>query len=180
MLRKKNSITKLIMALGVLGLMIGFSAPRANAQAPHAATTLSTANYTGRYVCLITSRGDFYTAVVKYNPNGAGIYGGTGTLIASADAFLGTPSDSFCTYNLNPAVSSYSIDGHGLGFEKLVWNFVSGPSACPAAVPGGVFTDDTAIALRNLINNNGAVVDSEISDGNLLGQGFAGHGYCLK
>jgi len=175
MSRKKNSMTKLIMALGVLGLAMGLSAPRVNAQAPHALTTFSAKNYNGRYVCLVASDGDFYSAVIKYNPNGAGGYTQVGTLIASDDAFPGGMNNAFCTYNLNLPVSAYTIDGHGLGFEKLAWNLVSGPSSCPVT-----FIDNTAIALRNLINNNAAVVDSEFSDGNLLGQGFAGHGYCLK
>ena len=174
MSRKKNSMTKLIRALGVLGLVIGFYVPRVNAQAPHAETTLSTANYSGRYVCLVTSDGDFYSAVIKYNPNGASGYS-AGTLIASDDAFTGGLATAFCTYSINGS-SLYTIDGHGLGFEKLIWNAAStNDPSCPTA-----FIDNTAIALRNLINNNGAVVDSEISDGNLLGQGFAGHGYCLK
>jgi hypothetical protein len=174
MSRKKNNITTLITALGVLGLAIGLSAPRAYAQAPHAEVTLSTANYSGRYGCLVTSDSGFYTAVVKYNPSGTGTYT-AGTLVASDDAFPLGLATAFCTYSLN-GDSFYSIDGHGLGFEKLIWNAAStNDPSCP-----GTFIDNTAIALRNLININGAVIDSEFSDGNLLSQGFAGHGYCLK
>jgi len=175
MSRKKNSISKLIAALGVLGLVIGLSAPKASAQAPHAEATLSAANYTGRYVCRSASDGDFFTAVTKYNPNGAGRYT-AGTLIASDDAFIGGSASAFCTYTLSTVQSLFTINGHGLGFEKLVWIASStNPVSCPPN-----FIDNTAIALRNLINNNMAVVEADFSSGNLLAQGKAGHGYCLK
>ena len=175
MSRKKNSITKLITALGVLGLVIGFYVPRVNAQAPHAETTLSTANYSGRYVCLVTSDGDFYSAVIKYNPNGASGYS-AGTLIASSDAFVGGLPTAFCTYNINTHLSAYTVSGHGTGFESVTWGAAGNNGAfCPPS-----FVDNTAIALRNIVNKNGASIDAEISDGNLLGLGFAGHGYCLK
>jgi hypothetical protein len=173
MSRKKNRITKLITALGVVGLMIGFYAPRVYAQ--HNTTGLSTVNYTGRYACLLASDGSFYTAVFTYNPNGAGIYT-NGTLIASSDAFVGGLPTAFCTYNINTHLSSYTVSGHGTGFESVTWGAAGNNGAfCPPS-----FVDNTAIALRNVVNRNGASIDAEISDGNLLGQGFAGRGYCLK
>lgn len=177
MSRRKNSIAKLIATLGVLGLVSGLSAPNASAApvVPHAEATLSTTNYENRYVCRSASGDDHFTAVTKYNPDGAGKYT-AGTLMASDQAFPGGSASVFCSYSLDTRGSFYTINGHGTGFEKLVWAAAATNSrSCP-----GSFIDNTAIALRNLINNNASVVEADFTDGNLLGQGKAGHGYCLK
>jgi len=167
----KSSIAKLAILLGACGLLVAFGNTAANAQV----SSFSTANYDNRYVCTNAADADFFTAVIKYNPNGAGGYT-AGTLVASSDAFLGGAPDTFCNYTLNTTTSAYTISGQGLGFEKLVWTAASSNAAvCPAS-----FVDNTAIALRNLTNSNGIVVDAEFSSGNLLGQLESGHGYCLK
>ena len=183
MSKHKNSMFKLIVSLGLVGLAICFCAPRASAQdGPDAvpAGGFTNAIYSGRYICNVSSNHqgvgtEFYTAVIKYNPNGGGGYSGTGTLLASDDAFLGGSGSSFCSYTLDPT-SAYAISGKGTGLEKLVWDASTGNDpSCPPS-----FTDLRAIALRNRLNNNGVTIDSEVSSTNLLGQATAGRGYCLK
>jgi hypothetical protein len=182
MSRKDKAVLKLIASLGVVGLVIGFCAPRASAQVP--AGEFTAANYSGRYVCVASTgpaiadaaglQGDFASAVIKYKPNGAGAFEGTGILSANDSAFGGSGT-AFCSYTLGVG-SSYAIAGDGTGFEKLIWSASSANEAiCPAS-----FTDLRFIALRNLLNINNVVVDSEFSSTNLLGQTSAGHGYCLK
>ncbi len=184
MSRDKNSISKLITSLGLVGLVMCFCTPIVSAQEPAAvpAGGFTNAVYSGRYVCNVSSSNEsiggteFYTATIKYNPDGGGGYSGTGTLTAADDAFPGGSGSHTCSYTLDPS-SSYAITSNGTGFERLVWNANSGNEAgvCPAT-----FTDLRAIALRNLLNNNGKVVDAEVSSTNLLGFPTAGHGYCLK
>jgi hypothetical protein len=188
MLRKQNSTSKLISALGVFALVMAFLATKADAQGPVSA--FSAAVYSGRYVCRMSSSFDFFTGTVKYNPNGAGKYT-AGTLTAPGTNF-GAPAGSFCSYTLDTKTSAYTVDAHGLGFETLNWTpSGSNDASCPAAVaPATTITDQTAIALRNLANANGVVFDAEVSDGNFLNQSAnpafpgegsnAGHGSCLK
>jgi hypothetical protein len=167
---------KLIGALGVVGLVMSLGAPRSGAEV----SSFSSAIYSNRYVCQLTSDFDFFTAVQKYNPNGAGGYT-AGTLIGALNAFdTDTVGQSgFCQYTLDTTSSFYTIDGHGLGFEKLVWTAAaSNDAACPSG--GASFTDLTAIAVRNVTNINGQIIEAEVASNNLLDQGEAGHGYCLK
>jgi hypothetical protein len=191
MSKDKNSMFKLIMSIGLVGLAMCFYTPRVNAQdtqdGPKAvvAGEFTNAFYSGRYICNVstnfasstgtTNGTEFYTAVIKYNPNGGGGYSGVGTLNASDAAFTGGSGTAFCSYTLDPT-SAYAITSNGTGFEKLVWDASSSnETVCPAS-----FTDLRAIALRNLLNNNGIVIDSEVSSTNLLGEATAGRGYCLK
>jgi hypothetical protein len=180
MSRHGNRISKLIAALGVFALVMALAVPRVGAQV----TTFSTANYTGPYACTIASDFDFFTAVIQYSPDGAGGYT-TGTLVASSSAFDGigfdqaTPASNYCTWFLEPSASAYSIDSTGLGFETLSWT----PSVANNVNCVGAFTDEDAIALRNLTNPT-ASIRAEVADGNLFGFGasddFAGHGSCLN
>jgi len=177
MSRNEYHISKLITALGVAGLMLGLFAPRVSAQPP-----FSNAQYTGRYACSSASDDNFFTAVIKYNPNGNGAYS-AGTLVASlepfdADVDITPPSGDFCFYTLDIPASSYTIGTDGSGFEELVWAPVTtpaNPSGCPSS-----FEDQTAIALRNMLDTTGATIRAEFSSANLLGQDEPGHGLCLK
>jgi hypothetical protein len=180
MSRKDKAVLKLIASLGVLGLVMAFYVPGASAQVP--AGTFTASNYSGRYVCLASTgpainaggQGEGASAVIKYKPNGSGGYSGTGILNANDSAFGGSGS-AFCSYTL-AAGSLYTISGDGTGFEKLIWTAsTSNEAVCPPS-----FTDLRAIALRNLLNNNGVVVDAEFTSANLLNQVSAGNGYCLK
>jgi hypothetical protein len=179
MSRHGNRISKLIAALGVFGLVMALAVPRVGAQV----TTFSAANYTGPYGCTISNNDDFDTAVIQYSPDGSGGYT-TGTLVASSSAFgigfdAATPAGNYCTWFLEPSESAYSIDSTGLGFETLTWTpSIANNAACP-----GAFTDEDAIALRNLTNPT-ASIRAEVADGNLFNFGvtddFAGHGTCLN
>jgi hypothetical protein len=182
MSRKDKAVSKLIASLGVVGLVIGFCAPRASAQVP--AGEFTAANYSGRYACVASTgpaianaagnQGEFASAVIKYKPNGSGGYSGTGILSANDSAFGGSGT-AFCSYTLATG-SFYTISGDGTGFEKLIWTAsTSNEAVCPAS-----FTDLRDIALRNVLNINNVVIDAEFSSVNLLGQTSAGHGYCLK
>jgi hypothetical protein len=180
--KNKNSTFKLIISLGLVGLVMCFCAPRASAQDGPAAVPageFTNAIYSGRYVCNVSGNKQgvgtsFYSAVIKYNPNGGGGFSGTGTLRAADDAFGGSGT-AFCTYTLDPT-SAYAISSKGTGVETLVWDASSGnESICPPS-----FRDLRAIALRNRLNNNGKTIDAEVSSTNLLGQATAGRGYCLK
>jgi hypothetical protein len=179
MSRKDKAVLKIIVSLGVLGLVIGFCAPRVNAQVPAGAFT--NAHYSGRYACIATtglnssSGGEGASAVMKLKPNGAGGYDSTSILSANDSAFGGSGT-SFCSYTLDTTQSAYTVSSDGTGFESLVWTASSANEAvCPAS-----FTDLRAIALRNLLNINGVVIDVEFSSANLLGLVSAGNGYCLK
>jgi hypothetical protein len=168
-----------IAALGVFGFMNTLWALRASAQ-----DTFSDANYSGRYGCEISFDEDFFTAVYKYNPNGAGGYA-NGTLIGSLNNFAvfdnTAPASQFCTYFLKTAPSVYSIDSTGVGSETLSWTpSVTNNLACP-----GAFTDETFIVLHNISQNdqNGASIRAEVADRNFFGidpGGNAGHGTCVK
>jgi len=185
MSRNRNRISMVITATGLLGLMMGLGAPKVSAQVSDAVTAFSNAVYTGRYVCTTasavdSSKGDFNTAVIKYNPNGGGAYS-AGTLIASLEPFDGdtdvvSPSGDFCTYTLDIIASSYNIGTDGTGFENLSWvALTTNPIGCP-----GNFIDQTSIALRNNTDPAGEVLRAEFASADLLGQDEAGHGFCLK
>jgi hypothetical protein len=179
MSRNRNRISKVIGAMGLLGMLVGLSAPRVSAES-NPVISFSDAVYTGRYVCTTASRFDQFTAVIKYNPNGGGAYS-AGTLIASLEPFdldtdVQPPSMDFCTYFLDRAASSYTVGTDGTGFETLSWlTSPTNPTACP-----GSFIDQTSLALRDNTDITGAVLRAEISSANLLGQGSAGLGFCLK
>lgn len=179
MSKNENRRSKLITALGLVGLMLGLSAPMVSAQV----ITFSNANYVGRYVCTDAGSHDIFTAVIKYNPNGSGAYS-AGTLVAALASYepFGTaiPSASFCNYTLDIAASSYTIAADGTGFEVLVW---VPPSVAPLNDPlcPGTFTDQTAIGLRNMQDATGiAVIRAEFASANSLNVNDAGHGTCLK
>lgn len=179
MSKNENRRSKLITALGLVGLMLGLSAPMVSAQV----VTFSNLNYVGRYACTDAGRSDSLTAVIKYNPNGFGAYS-AGTLIASLEPFDGDadvlpPSMDFCFYTLDTAASSYNIAADGTGFEQLVWTAAAtnpGPGICPPN-----FTDQTAIGLRNMEDATGvAVIRAEFASANSILANDAGHGTCLK
>jgi hypothetical protein len=172
MSRKDKSISKLIASLGVFGLVICFCAPRVSAQVP--AGTFTAANYSGRYVCSASTGTLSDTAVMKLKPNGAGAYTATSSLSANDGQFSGDGTAN-CNYTLGTG-SAYTVSGDGTGFEMLNWTAsAANPTVCPAS-----FTDLRAIALRNLTNINGVVINVEFSSDNLLGQANAGWGLCLK
>ncbi len=170
----KNHKSKAIVGFVAVALMMGMSLPKAHAQ-------LSSANYSGRYACASASDDNFYTAIIKYGPNGSGAYA-AGTLIASADAFTTfptvSPTGDYCIYTLDTAASSYSIGSDGSGFESLSWTS-TGPNNATLGCPGS-FVDQTAIGLRNDLNASGATLRSEFTSANLLGEDEPGHGHCLK
>jgi len=178
----QNRTAKLIAALGILGLMMVCSVPKVSAQV----TTFSDANYSGRYGCELSFDEDFFTAVYKYNPDGAGGYA-NGTMIGSLNNFV-TPYDNtnpagqFCTFFLETAASAYSVAANGIGNEILLWTpSIANPAGCP--IFG--FIDETFIALRNITSGPpaGASIRAEVADRNLFGidpLGDAGHGSCLK
>jgi len=176
MSKNENRRSKLITALGLVGLMLGLSAPMASA--------FSNANYAGRYACSAASNSDSLTAVIKYNPNGSGAYS-AGTLIASlepfdTDADLLPPSMDFCFYTLDVVASSYNIATDGTGFEQLVWTAAPTNSTTPPGCPL-TFTEQTAIGLRNMMDAGGVVViRAEFATANLLNGNEGGHGTCLK
>lgn len=166
MLKIGNRRSPVISAIGFLGLMMSLTASTVSAQ-------FSNANYTGRYTCNEASILDFYTAVIRYTPNGAGGYT-DGVLIASLEPFA-SPTMLFCTYLLQP-VSNYAIDTTGVGFEMLTWGAAVGNNAlCPAS-----FVDETATALRSILNANGASIRAEFASANLLNSFFPGHGTCVQ
>jgi len=176
MSKNENRRSKLITALGLVGLMLGLSAPMVSAQV----VTFSNANYAGRYACTNANHNDNQTAVIRYIPNGFGAYLG-GTLTADLTFFapFGTasPSMSFCDYTLDLAASSYNIAADGTGFEQLVWTAaITNNGACPLS-----FEDQTAIGLRNMQDASGiAVIRAEFASANLLNGNEGGHGTCLK
>ena len=173
MSRSKNRLVALVAAVGIFGFAMGAWVPVVNAQV----SSFSTAIYSGRYICNVTANEDFYTAVIKYNPQGNGRYH-AGTLTASANAFGDDTAgqSGFCTYNLNTVGSNYNVTGQGIGFERLVWTADAGnDTTCP-----GSFVDQTTLGVRNVTNANGITVSAEISSVNLLGNDEPGRGYCLK
>jgi hypothetical protein len=178
MSRNQNRKSKIIVGLAVFGLLITLYAPRASA--------FTAANYSGRYACGVTATsgavglGDFFTAIIRYRPNGAGAYD-AGTLIASLTAFA-TPfpivsaTGDYCTYALDPAASSYTIGSDGTGNEVISWvASATNPAGCP-----GSFIDQTAIGVRNDLNVANQSIRAEFVDADLLGQDEAGRGTCLK
>lgn len=171
----KNRASKLVAALGGVGLLLGISVPQASAQL----TSFSAKNYGGRYVCTEASLDDFFTAVIKYGPNGGGAYM-SGTLVAAENNFLFPPVDipalAFCPYSLNLAASSYTISADGHGFEQLVWTQSPANPNCPVTD----FIDQHIIALRNTPNAQGQVQRSDFASVDNLGQDDAGHGTCYK
>ena len=174
---RKHRVSKLIVALGGLGLLLGLSVPKAGAQL----TSFSAKNYSGRYVCQEASeKGDECTAVMKYGPNGGGAYM-AGTLVAAENNFVSPivsiPAVAFCTYELNLASSSYTISADGHGFEQLVWTLSSTNPNCTGPA---IFTDQRIIALRNTPNAANQVQRADFSSVNNLGRNEAGHGTCLK
>jgi hypothetical protein len=187
MLRSVNGIPKLVTALAVVGLIMGLSALRASA-APATpsvgsndqVTSFTNANWSGRYACQDTSDDDFFTAVMKLNPNGAGAFDG-GTLSGSADAFgVEAPiaSADFCLYNLDLPDSSYSITANGTGFAEMTWvpPFpVTNDPLCPLA-----FENQYAVNLRgNVEPGTLNVLRAELASANLFDEDEPGHGYCL-
>lgn len=172
---RKHRIAKLVAAVGGVGLLIGLSVPRAGAEL----STFSSKNYSGRYVCTEASDDDFFTAVIKYGPNGGGAYT-AGTLIGAENNFLFPPTDipalAFCPYDLNLAASSYTISADGHGFEQLVWSQTPVNPNCPITT----FIDQHIIALRNTPNAQDQVQRADFASVNLFDQADAGHGTCVK
>jgi len=182
MSRNQNRIAKLIAVLGVFGLTMAFSVPTVSAQI----TTFSAASYSGRYGCNLSFDEDFFTAVYKYNPSGAGGYGSGGTLIGSLNNFvfpfnIGAPAGQFCTYFLQPANSVYTVDSTGVGNEILSWV----PSVANSPFCPGAFIDETFFALSSIAttSSSGISTHAVVADRNLFGinpLGDAGRGQCEK
>jgi hypothetical protein len=201
MLVRENWKSKALAALGVIGLLVGFWAPRASAQVTGQGP-FSNGNYSGRYACLTMSGastpvttapaigiaigGEFATAVIKYNPDGKGEFT-AGTLVADEAGVVdaGDPSH-FCSYTLDTTKSTYTLDSHGIGSETLVWNAAAGnDDVCPCSKDNlcngnGFFTEETILAIRNQLNSNNFTMRADHSSTNLFNFDEPGHGYCVK
>jgi|GEM_PF-1492665 len=184
MSKRRWVASKLFAVLGGAGLAIGVCVPRASAQPP----PFSNANYANRYVCNVTSDGDFFTGLMTLYPNGAGTYT-KGTLEAPISSDGGTfsstlpPTQNFCLFNLDVAGSSYAIDTHGNGVEVLSWtaDTLSNNPSCTVPFPTSTFVMSNDIMLRAYaVKPSGAVIRAEITSNNLLNFAFPGHGYCVK
>jgi hypothetical protein len=173
---RKHRISKIVAAVGGVGLLFGLSVPKAGAFL----SSFSTKNYSGRYICTEASGDDFFTAVIRYGPNGGGAFN-SGNLVAAENNFSFPPLDplplAFCFYNLNLAASSYSVTATGFGFQQLFWTQTSPTNPnCPILS----FLDQSIIALRNTPDANNDVQRADFSSVNLLDQLEAGHGTCYK
>jgi hypothetical protein len=188
MSRSESPKLRILVALGAIGLLMGLCTPRASAQGP-----FSNANYSGRYACSTMINGPTATtaatAIIKYNPAGNGKYKAmsVGSLIANEAGFAGGNPSKFCSYTLDTAKSSYTLDSNGVGFETLVWNALpsntDGVCPCsPALLCGGdaFFTMQTSFGIKNDLNVNGFSIRSDHSSSNLLNQGQPGQGFCVK
>jgi hypothetical protein len=176
MLRNNHSISKLIAGLGIIGLVAGLFPQRLCADI--AAGDFSSTVFSGRYACEVIGPNGLSSGVMKVKPNGSGFFSGTGILNVNGDA-VGATVGSVCSWTLN-ALSSYTVIGNGTGFAKLIWDAPSTSSTgCPTGTAGS-FTDFVALALRNVTNGNGVVIDAEFSSDNFLNKAAAGRGYCLK
>ena len=173
---KQNRKSKIIAGWAAFALLVSLYVPRASA--------FDATNFRGRYACSAEAGngtlGDFFSAIIRYFPNGGGAYQ-AGTLVASLTAFA-TPfpvvsaTGDYCAYALDVAASSYTIGSDGTGFEVLSWVASStNPAGCPAS-----FTDQTAIGIRNILSADNQTIRAEFVDADLLGSDEAGHGTCLK
>ena len=188
MLKRKSVAARLFAVLGGTGLALSICAPRATAAR---VPPFSNNNYAGRYVCSVSSRGNFFTAIMLLMPSGTssssgmGIYSG-GTLFASVGAFFAfdpkaPPKDNFCSYTLDtsPKSSFYVVSSKGLTREVLTWMAVAPNNpACPAT--SGSFIMSQKSALGSNVDVTGKVKNTSISSGNLLDQDFPGDGDCSK
>jgi hypothetical protein len=131
-------------------------------------------------MCTEASGDDFFTAVIRYGPNGGGAFN-SGDLVAAENNFSFPPVDplplAFCFYSLNLPASNYSVSTDGHGFQQLFWtqNTPNNPN-CPVLT----FLDQSIIALRNSPDVNGDVNRADFSSVNNLDQNEAGHGTCFK
>jgi|SRR5579883_1954703 hypothetical protein len=180
MLKRKWVAAKLFAVLGGAGLAFGLCVPSASAQAPTPGN-FSNANYANRYVCNLASDDDFYTALTTVFPNGGGTFT-SGTMEAPVSAFVAfdptlPPPANFCAYSLDVAGSSYAVATNGTGVEVLSWSPAStnNPS-CPA----GFLMSDSFVMRINGAKPSGAVVRTETTSDNLLGEDEPGWGPCLK
>ena len=84
MLKRRSVAARLFAVLGGAGLAFSICVPRATARVP----PFSNTNYGGRYICSVSARGNFFTAIMLLMPSGSGsgTYRG-GTLFASVGAF---------------------------------------------------------------------------------------------
>ena len=147
------------------------------------AWAFSNADYSGRYVCNVTSNDavnnlspEYFTGIMKLNPNGVGGYQLVGALKAASSAINGVtfddslpPPANFCLYALDNATSSYSVGLNGGVTENLSWLAVgSNNAACPASF---------SMNQVSMVAANGR---NPITSNNLLSTGAAGQGYCVK
>jgi hypothetical protein len=191
MSKRRSTAGKLFVALGGAGLALSICVPQATAVPP-----FSNTNYSGRYICNVSSAGNSFTAIMRLVPNGSGAYSG-GTLVAPGSAFFAfdpaaPPEDNSCSYSLVMPSSSYLVGSNGLATEVLTWKAVAGNNPVCPATPGS-FIMSQEIVLRANVNANGKVQSTSISSGNLLDQGVGvslptadvaapdpGDGYCFK
>ena len=187
MLKRRSVAARLFAVLAGAGLALSICVPRATARVP----PFSNTNYRGRYVCSVSSRGNFFTAIMLLMPSGTGSSSGMGTyrggtLFASVGAFFAfnpsvPPKDNFCTYSLDtsPKSSFYVVASTGLTTEVLTWMAAAGNNpACPATSSSFIMSQESV--LRANVNKAGEVQDTSISSGNLLDQDLPGDGYCSK
>jgi hypothetical protein len=183
MLKRRSVAARLLAVLGGAGLALSICVPRATARVP----PFSNTNYGGRYICSVSSRGNFFTAIMLLMPSGSGsgTYRG-GTLFASVGAFFAfdpsaPPKDNFCSYTLDtsPKSSFYVVGSNGLTTEVLTWMAAAeNNTACPAT--SGSFIMSQESVLRANVDVTGKVKNTSISSGNLLDQDLPGDGYCSK
>jgi hypothetical protein len=183
MLERRSVVARLFAVLGGAGLGLSICVPPATARVP----PFSNDNYGGRYVCSVSSRGNFFTAIMLVMPSGSGsgTYRG-GTLFASVGAFFAfdptvPPKDNFCSYTLDnsPKSSFYVVGSNGLTTEVLTWMAAAENNpACPATSGSFIMSQETVLGAN--VDATGEVQNTSISSGNLLDQDLPGDGYCAK
>jgi hypothetical protein len=186
--RRSIAAARLFAVVGGTWLALSICLPRATAAR---VPPFSNTNYRGRYICSVSSRGNFFTAIMLVMPSGTssssgmGTYRG-GTLFASVGAFFAfdptvPPKDNFCSYALDtsPKSSFYVVGSNGLTTEVLTWMAAAENNpACPATSGSFIMSQETVLGAN--VDATGEVQNTSISSGNLLDQDLPGDGYCAK
>jgi hypothetical protein len=188
MRKRQRQAPKLFALMGGAGLALGICVSSAHAAPP--IPPFTNANYAERYACNLTSFDsttvppEFFSAIIKINPDGAGGYTGTGVLKAAATAINGVdfddtlpPRENFCFYTQDNAGSSYSIGAGGIGTEVLSWIAVAGNNA---SCPGDFVMSNTIVLKAGAMTSDNLATGTQTTSNNLMNDGVAGQGYCSK